>query len=136
MRAAAVLVAALALTAPAFGGDGDWATASYAGGTATLKLHYLMTCGRPGAGPVEIRLPSALHLAQPVGATVNGKARLLLWSPHGASVTLPKPPQVTCMSIAPGVLTIGLRSVRGPDGTYAIRAGIGSHRFTAQLKIR
>ena len=73
----------------------------------------------------------SFHMPRMVGGVLYEHGHRLI----AASITLPKPPQVTCMSIGPGTLTVGLRSVRGPAGTYAVRAAVGSHRFTARLRI-
>ena len=106
--------------------------------TLTLKLHYEMTCGQPGAGPVFVHLPAKMAVPQtlvvhdgprPVSATVSG---------HDVTVKLPKPPGVTCMMIGPGTLTLYLAGVRNPvtAGTYFVRARIREHAFTAQLAVR
>ena len=138
MRLAAVMLATLALASSAAGNDGDWATAAASGTTVTLRLHYLMTCGQPGEGPVEITLPSSLRFGGSLSGFVNGKQRPTLSSAHTATVQLPKPPEVTCMSIGPGVLTVALRGVRVPTvaGVYTIRAAIGTHRFSVRLRIQ
>jgi hypothetical protein len=146
--AGAAVIAAAALLVPASVGSAgsvDWATAVVSPGlvshraTLTLKLHYEMTCGQPGAGPLVVQLParmSVLHtLAVRIGAKRTTKVTV---SGTNVTVQLTRPPGMTCMSIAPGTVTIELAGVRNPAsaGTYFVRAHVRNHNFTAQLAVR
>lgn len=149
MRASSgAVIAAAVLLIPAsagIAGGTDWATAVVSPGvvghraTLTLKLHYEMTCGQPGAGPVVIRLPARMDVLPTLAVRVNAK-RAIGASVLGNSVTvqLPRPPAVTCMSIGVGTLTVGLAGVRNPAfaGTYFVRARVHEHSFVAQLAVR
>lgn len=136
MRLAAAALASLAFVSSAGAVEGDWATASASGTTVSLRLHYMMTCGQPGAGPLVVRLPAAFRVTN-LRVTVRGVQRPAMLSNSTVTIDLPKPPQVTCMSIGPGVLPVTLKSVRLPTapGTYAIAARVASHRFIAQLRV-
>lgn len=136
MRLAAVVLASLALASSAGAVEGDWATAAASGSTVSLRLHYLMTCGQPGAGPLVVRLPAAFHVTN-LRVTVRGVQRAATLSNSTVTIDLPKPPQVTCMSIGPGVLPVTLKSVRLPtaSGLYVISARVGPHRFKAQVRV-
>jgi hypothetical protein len=143
MRAA--VIAAAALFAPASAGGADWATAVVSPGvvshraTLTVKLHYEMTCGQPGAGPVVIQLPTRMDVLPTLAAGVNAKPAVgATVSGHKIAVQLPRPPAVICMSIGMGTLTIELAGVRNPAaaGTYFVRARVHEHSFVAQLAVR
>jgi len=112
-----------------------FATASLAGGTLSLRLHYPMVCGQPGRGPLVVSLPAAFRVAS-VRVRVRGAVQPA--SLHGRTVTieLPKPPQVTCMSIAEGTLPITIATLRAPAGSYVVRARIDTHAFAASLHVR
>jgi hypothetical protein len=112
-----------------------FATASLAGGTLSVQLHYEMACGQPGRGPVVVRLPAAFRLANP-RVRVRGEARPFTVAGTTVTIALPKPPQVTCMSITAGVLPVGIAGVRAPAGTYTVRAAVNAHTFTARLRVR
>jgi hypothetical protein len=103
--------------------------------TLTLKLHYEMTCGQPGPGPVFVYLPKKMGVPQRLVGTKQAPATV---SGHVVTVQLPKPPAVTCMSIGPATLTLTLVGVRNPAtaGTYVVRARLHEHAFTAKLAIR
>jgi hypothetical protein len=140
---AAAALAAAALATPALAANVDWATAtvspSGAGhrATLTLKLHYEMTCGRPGPGPVYVHLPAKMGVPQRLVGGNGTKQAPATVSGHVVTVQLPKPPAVTCMSIAPATLTLTLTGVRNPAtaGTYVVRARLHEHAFTAKLVI-
>ena len=102
-----------------------------------LKLHYEMTCGQPGLGPVVIQLPARMDVLPTLAARVNAKRAKATVSGHKVAVSLPRPPAVTCMSIGMGTLTIDLASVRNPPaaGTYFVRARVQDHGFVAQLAV-
>jgi hypothetical protein len=143
MRAAAV--AAAALLAPASAGGTDWATAVVSPGvvshraTLALKLHYEMTCGQPGPGPVVIQLPARMDILPTLAVRVNAKPAVKATvSSHKVTVQLRRPPAVTCMSIGMGTLTIDLAGVRNPAaaGTYFVRAHLHEHGFVAQFAVR
>jgi hypothetical protein len=145
MRAtAAAALVVVALTSPASAGSIDRANATVSPGltahraTLKLELHYEMTCGRPGAGPVIVHLPAAMGVPRTLTARVGEKPAPSTVSGHALTVQLPKPPEVTCMSIGPGTLTLYLVGVRNPAtaGTYFVRARVNTHAFTAQLAVR
>jgi hypothetical protein len=129
--AVAAALGSLALAAP-----GDRATATFSGSTLTLTLHYLMTCGRPGAGPVAITLPSGIRIAA-LRATLNGKAAPVSHSGRTVDVILPKPPPgETCMSITEGTLRVAIRGLHASSGRYAMTAHVNRHSFTASFRVR
>jgi hypothetical protein len=143
MRAA--VIAAAALLAPASAGGTDWATAVVSPGvvshraTLTLKLHYEMTCGQPGPGPVVIQLPARMDVLATLAVRTNAKPAVKATvSGHKVTVQLRRPPAVTCMSIGMGTLTIDLAGVRNPAsaGTYFVRARVHEYSFVAQLAVR
>jgi hypothetical protein len=145
MRATAtVAIAAAALAAAASAAGVDRANATVSPGltahraTLTLKLHYEMTCGHPGAGPVFVRLPNKMGVPRTLTVRVGAKPAPATVSGHDVTVQLPKPPEITCMSIGMGTLTLYLAGVRNPAsaGTYFVRARVQNHAFTAQLAIR
>ena len=145
MRATAVVaLAAAALVAPTSAGGGDRANATVSPGraahraTLTLKLHYEMTCGHPGAGPVFVHLPAKMGVPRTLAVRVGAKPAPATVSGHDVTVQLPKPPDITCMSIGMGTLTLYLVGVRNPAtaGTYFVRARVREHAFTAQLAVR
>ena len=141
---AAAVLAAAALAAPASAGGVDRANATVSPGltahraTLTLKLHYEMTCGHPGAGPVVVHLPAKMGVPRTLAVRVGAKPAPATVSGHDVTVRLPKPPDITCMSIGMGTLTLYLAGVRNPAtaGTYFVRARVRDHAFTAQLAVR
>ena len=112
-----------------------FATASLAGGTLSLHLRYEMVCGQPGRGPVVVRLPAAFGLSR-LRVRVRGDARP--FTLHGPTITisLRRPPRITCMSITEGDLPITISGVRAAAGTYAIDGTVNGHAFTAALRAR
>lgn len=113
-----------------------FATASLAGGTLSLRLHYPMVCGQPGRGPLVVDLPAAFRMLSSLRVLVRGAPRPASLRSHTVTVALPKPPQVTCMSIAEGTLPIAISTVRAsPAATYVIRARVGGHAFAARLRV-
>jgi hypothetical protein len=126
----AVAAAVLALVVP-----GDHATATYSGHTLKLTLQYEMICGQPGPGPLVVRLPSSFRLAG-LRAYVRGVERARAVNDSTVTIDLPKPPQITCMSITEGTLPVKLTNVRATGGTYTVRAQIRRHAFVARLRIR
>ena len=128
--AVAAALATLGLIAP-----GDRATATFSGGTLTLTLHYLMTCGEPGPGPLSVTLPVGFRIGA-LRATLGGTPAPVSHSGRSVQVTLPKPPQVTCMSIAEGTLAVRLANVAASAGSYTVGAGIRNHAFAARLRIQ
>ena len=125
----AVAAAVLALVVP-----GDHAAATNSGQTLRLALQYEMICGQPGAGPLVVRLPRAFGLAG-VRVYVRGVERARAVNDSTVTIDLPKPPQVTCMSITEGTLPVKLTGVRAPHGTYTVKAQIGRHAFATRLQI-
>lgn len=119
----------------ALGVPGDRAAASYAGSTLTLALHYEMTCGQPGPGPLVVRLPARFRLADS-RAIVDGKQRSRAVNDSTVTIDLPRPPRVTCMSITEGKLGVRITGVRAPRGLWTIRATLPRHAFVARLPVR
>jgi hypothetical protein len=149
LRRAAVLVIAVAgLLVPTSvgtaGGGVDWATAVVSPGlvshraTLTLKLHFEMTCGRPGAGLVTVQLPAKMQAMPTLAVRIGTAPATAKVSGNQVTVQLPRPHGVTCMSIGPGTLTLNLAGVRNPAtaGTYFVRAHLRGMAFTAQLAVR
>lgn len=113
-----------------------FATASLAGGTLSLRLHYPMVCGQPGRGPLVVSLPAAFRVAAHRRVRVRGAVRPAALTGDTVTITLPKPPQVTCMSIAEGMLPVTIATVRAPAGRYVIRVRVNTHAFAAALRVR
>jgi len=113
-----------------------FATASLAGGTLGLELHYPMVCGQPGRGPVVVDLPAAVRVAPRLRVRVRGVVRPASMQGHRITIELAKPPQVTCMSITEGALRIAIATVHAPAGTYVVRARVNTHAFAASLRAR
>jgi hypothetical protein len=140
----AAVIAAAVLAAPGSSAGVDGANATVSPGltahraTLTLKLHYEMTCGQPGAGPVFVHLPTKMGVPRTLVVRVGARPARATVSGHDVTVQLPKPPDVTCMSIGMGTLTLYLVGVRNPAtaGTYFVRARVREHAFTAQLAVR
>lgn len=132
MPGPALLLSAAALLAVA---PGDSATARYGAGTLALSLRYEMTCGQPGPGPLVVRLPSSFTISR-LRVRVDGAPRPAQHVGTRVTISLPKPPQITCMSITEGTLTVTLAGVRAPARTFVVRAQVGSHRFSAPLRVR
>jgi hypothetical protein len=141
-----MLLAALALaipTAAAATNGTNWATAVVSPGvvahraTLTLKLHFQMTCGRPGTGPVTIQLPAKMQAPRSLTVRIGTTPTTATVSGNQVTVQLPQPHGVTCMSIGPGTLTLNLAGVRNPDnaGTYFVHARLRAMAFTAQLAV-
>jgi hypothetical protein len=129
--AVAAALGSLALAAP-----GERATATFSAGSLTLTLHYWMTCGRPGAGPVAITLPSGIRIAA-LRASLNGKSAPASRSGRTVDVTLPTPPPgMTCMSITLGTLRVALTGLSAKSGRYAVTAHVSRHSFAASFRVR
>jgi hypothetical protein len=111
-----------------------FATASLAGGTLSLNLHYEMVCGQPGRGPVVVRLPPGFRLSR-LQVSARGEARPFTLAGRTVTIGLAKPPQITCMSITEGTLPIRIAGVHAPAGTYVIRAAVNANTFTAPLRV-
>lgn len=111
----------------------------------TLRVHYEMICGEPGAGRAVVSLPSASAVPRTIdGAAVlvNGKpAPSVTVSGHQVSIGMPpKRPGVTCMVVGPGTLTLTLTRAAGignpaTAGTYTIRVQRNELAFTAKVAI-
>jgi hypothetical protein len=136
MRAAATALAglALALAPAAAAGMSDWATASQTGTTLSLRLHYPMTCGQPGRGPLVVTLPTAFRVTG-LHVTVQGAQQTAALGVSTLTIDVPKPPQVTCMSITEGTLPVTIAHVHADAGSYTVHAKIRNHVFTARLRI-
>jgi hypothetical protein len=124
----------MAAVSLAAGVPSDPATATYRPGSLGLALRYAMTCGRPGPGPLVVRLPSSFAISR-LQVRVDGAPRPATRVGGSLTVALPKPPEVTCMSIAEGTLRVAIAYVRAPAGTYAISASLPQHRFVARLRV-
>lgn len=127
--AVAAALGSLALAAP-----GDRATATFSGSTLTVSLRYWMTCGQPGAGPAEITLPDGIRIGI-LHATQNGRPAAISRNGRALNVALPKPPQVTCMSITMGTLRIGVTGLHAGSGTYAVTAQVNRHSFRTSFRV-
>jgi len=121
----AVAAAVLAFLAP-----GDRAAATYAGGALALTLHYEMTCGEPGPGPLVVEVPAAFRLKDVAVAGRHSSVR-----GHTVTIAIPGPTGVTCMSIAEGTLRVRLTGVHAPPGSYTVKAQIHRHAFATRLRI-
>lgn len=140
----AALVLAVPTTALAAASGSNSATATVSPGlvahraTLALKLHFDMTCGKPGAGPVTIQLPSKMQAPPSLRVSIGTTPTIAAVSGNQVTVQLPEPHGITCMSIAPGTLTLYLAGVRNPRsaGTYFVRAHLRTMAFTAQLAVR
>lgn len=111
-----------------------FATASLAGGTLSLQLHYPMVCGQPGRGPIVVRLPSSFTISR-LRVRVDGARRTTQRSGTRLTISLPKPPEVTCMSITEGTLRVAVASVRAQTGRYAVRVRVNANAFAASLRV-
>ena len=144
---ALLLVPAAAAPPPPFGTQSSTAVADPArpGARAalTVTLHYPMTCGQPGRGPVVVTLPTDIR--RPIARTdilVAGKApRSFGFSGRTVTIGLPKPPEVICQSIAQGTLRIRFTAAAGlanpaRAGSYQLTARIGNRTFHPRLAIR
>jgi hypothetical protein len=134
MQAVAAALAALALAPAAGSGMGDWATATADGSTLALRLHYPMTCGQPGRGPLVVRLPTTFRITA-LHVTVRGAPQTAALGVSTLTIDMPKPPQVTCMSITEGTLPVTIAHVHAPSGAFVVRASIGRHSFSAHLRV-
>jgi hypothetical protein len=141
------LLAALVLALPtsaAAGGTTSWATAVVSPGlvsqraTLTLKLHFVMTCGKPGAGPVRVQLPAKMQPMATLAARIGATPAPATVSGNEVTIQLPRPHGYTCFVMGPGTLTLNLAGVRNPAsaGTYFVHAHLRNMAFTAQLAVR
>jgi hypothetical protein len=125
---------ALLFAVGVLGVGGDRATAAPTANGVSIRLHYLMTCGQPGRGPIVVTLPAAFRIAS-ARATVRGVARATSVNGDTISIALAKPPEVTCMSITQGVLPVTLTGVHAPSGTYTLRVRVNTHAFAVRLRV-
>ncbi len=111
----------------------------------TLTLRFLMTCGRPGAGPIVVSLPAAEKVPRAIARSdvlVGGKPPLTARiSGHTVTLTLPRSQGVTCLVIAPGTLTILFTRAAGlgnPSvaGTYPLPVRVGLRILVARLTVK
>lgn len=110
----------------------------------TLTLSYEMQCGYPGPGPVTVDLPATEHVSAtlaPSRVLVDGlPAHSVAISGRVVTIGLAPPPQVMCMVIGMGRLTVlftrsaGLGNPVRP-GTYTVAATRATSRFAARFTI-
>lgn len=130
MRVAlAAVLSSVAVIAP-----GDRAAATFGSGSLRLTLHYLMTCGQPGPGPLAVTLPGAFRIAN-LRVAVNGKPASVSHHRRTMDVTLTKPPQLTCMSIGEGTLRVTISGLHAPRGTYTATARVNRHSFRPSFRV-
>jgi len=111
----------------------------------TLKLHYEMICGEPGAGKAVVSLPGGSEVPRTIdnaAVLVNGKpSPAVSVSGRDVSISMPlKRPGVHCMVVGPGTLTLTLTRAAGignpaTAGTYTIRVLRNKLAFTAKVAI-
>lgn len=128
------LAVAAALSSVAVIAPGDRATATFSGSTLTLTLHYEMTCGQPGSGPLTVTLPAGIRIRS-LRATVNGKAAPVSRSGRTVDVTLPKRPRLTCMSISEGTLRATVAGLHARTGTYTAAVRVNRHSFSPTFRV-
>lgn len=128
-RALLLATASLLVAVP-----GDGATATYRGQTLALTLRYEMICGRPGRGPLVVRLPAAFRQVK-LRVRVRGDLRPFTAAGRTITIRLWKPPKITCMSITEGALPVALAGVHAPAGTYVVRAWLNAHAFAVSLHV-
>ena len=137
---ALVLVPAAAAATPPFGSQ--WATAvanparPATRAALTVTLHYPMTCGQPGRGPVVVTLPTAVK--RPLARTdvlVAGKAppSLGFFGPPSRSACRSRP--TSSASRSPGDAADPLHRGGGPDESRA-RRQLHGHRAHRQPHVR
>ena len=146
LAAFALVLVPAAAAAPPFGSQ--WATAVADPArpphtsALTVTLHYPMTCGQPGRGPVVVTLPTAVTrlLATHRPSSSPGKTPPSLGF-FGRTVTigLPKPPDIICQSIAQGTLRVRFTAAAGLTnparaGSYTVTARIGNRTFATQAR--
>jgi hypothetical protein len=87
---------------------------------------------------VKIQLPAKMRPTPTLAVRIGTTPAQASVSGQKITVQLPRPSGVTCMSIAPGTLTLNLAGVRNPAsaGTYFVRARLRTMAFTAQLAVR
>jgi hypothetical protein len=141
----AALVLALPVTAAAAaGGTTNWATAVVSPGlvsqraTLTVKLHFVMTCGKPGTGPVRVQLPAKMQPMPTLAVRIGATPAPATVAGNEVTIQLPRPHGYTCFVMGPGTLTLNLAGVRNPAnaGTYFVHAHLRNMAFTAQLAVR
>ena len=132
--ACAVAVPSAIATPPPVIGMGNVATAAGTARSVSLRLHYPMTCGQPGPGPLVVELPTAFRI-RGLRVTVQGHAAPSRARGHTVTAQLPRPPQVTCMSITEGVLRVTLAGVHTTHGAYTVHAQVRNRTFSARLRI-
>ena len=111
----------------------------------TLKLHYEMVCGQPGAGKAIVSLPADTAVPSRIDSSavlVDGKPTpSVTVSGHDVSIAMPlRRPGVTCMIVGPGTLTLTLTRAAGlgnpkSAGAYTIRVRRNTQSFQAAVHI-
>ncbi len=111
----------------------------------TFVMNYLMQCGNPGAGPLVLKLPSAMTVPASLGrrsVIVNGSPAASV-KQRGSTLTVGIPQKtggVTCDVIAMGKLTVviprtaGLRNPKA-SGIYAFRVVVGPLDVVPKIRI-
>jgi hypothetical protein len=127
--AVAAALSSMAVLAP-----GDRAAGTFQSGTLRLTLHYLMTCGQPGSGPLAVTLPKGFRIVA-LHAALAGKPVAVSQAGRTIDVALPKPPQVTCMSITEGTLRAAIGGLRASSGTYAVAVQVNRHSFSLNVRV-
>jgi len=88
---------------------------------------------------VTIQLPAKMKAMPSLGVRIGTTMAMATAKVSGSQVTvqLPRPRGISCMSIAPGTLTLNLAGVRNPasSGMYLVHAHLRNMAFTAQLAI-
>jgi hypothetical protein len=143
MKPLLVLAAALVLAAPAQAAPRDSATASVtparAGHVATLvvKLHTELQCGALHPGRGVLRLPRGMSMpANPVVKLDQTATANVAVAGHTLSFTIPHRGGMTCMSIAPGTVTLTVAGVRNPAaGRYTVSATANGRTFAATFAV-
>jgi hypothetical protein len=142
--AAALVLALPATAASTAGGATNWATAAVSPGlvsqraTLTLKLHFVMTCGQPGVGPVRVQLPAKMQPMPTLAVRIGTAPTSATVAGDQVTIQLPRQHGYMCFVMGPGTLTLNLAGVRNPGsaGTYFVHAYLRGMAFTAQLAVR
>ncbi|HEX4520926.1 MAG TPA: hypothetical protein VH063_15200 [Gaiellaceae bacterium] len=111
----------------------------------TFQMNYLMQCGNPGAGPLVLKLPTAIAIPASLGPSsvlVNGSPAASL-KKHGSTLTVGIPQKtagITCDVVALGKLTVVIPRAAGlhnpkANGIYSFRVTIGPLDVVPKIRI-